>query len=211
MWDISTVGIPHRKPAGEELTSQILFYSDCSKSQNNVTASDTYGKLLTPVICRYFWTCTHHTKQDTAIFRFYMKHNFYKCQTSCLWVEGNKPSEYKYCQIIWIYFSYSQNQRALKTNWQHFSAWKPAPTAQFATHSTPSEDFFLPKSINHLPIYTGNIYHYINHVTAQLIRLHVHRGAVCCNVDFADYIEEKSFFNAWILQKEKEFGWFFLK
>lgn len=68
---------------------------------------------------------------------------------------------------------------------------------------------FFPKIIQHLPIYTGNIYHYINHVTAQLIWLHVHRGTVCCNVDFADYIEEKSFFNAWVLQKEKEFGWIF--
>lgn len=68
---------------------------------------------------------------------------------------------------------------------------------------------FFPKSIHHLPIYTGNIYHYINHVAAQLIWLHVHRRTVCCDVDFADYIEEKSFFNAWILQKEKEFGWIF--
>lgn len=89
---------------------------------------------------------------------------------------------------------------------------KPAPIAQFATYFYRFlhllKTFFL-KSIHHLPVYTGDIYHYINHVTAQLIWLHVHRRTVCCNVDFADDIEEKSFFNAWILQKEKEFGWIF--
>lgn len=97
----------------------------------------------------------------------------------------------------------------LKTNWQHFAAWQ----SQHQLHSLQPiphllRHFFL-KSIHHLPIYTGNIYHYINHVTAQLIGLHVHRGTVCCNVDFADYVEEESFFNAWILQKEKEFGLIF--
>lgn len=112
------------------------------------------------------------------------------------------------CQIVWLYSSCSQNKCAPQSNWQHTARCCSKQHLQSAACPTACEDFF-PKSIRHLPIYTGNIYHHIDHVTAQLIRLHVHRGTVCCNVDFADYIEEKSFFNAWILREEKEFGWMF--
>ena len=56
---------------------------------------------------------------------------------------------------------------------------------------------------HNLPIYTRHINYNINHVTAKFIWLHIHRRTVCCNVDFADNIEEKSFFNTWILEKNK--------
>lgn len=126
------------------------------------------------------------------------------------WAEGKNWSQtWSSCQIVWLYSSCSQNKCAPQSNWQHTARWCSKQHPRSLQPSLQLTRTFFPKSIHHLPIYTGNIYHYINHVTAQLVRLHVHRGTVCCNVDFADYIEEKSFFNAWILQKEKEFGWMF--
>ena len=71
-----------------------------------------------------------------------------------------------------------------------------------------------------LPIDTRNINDHINHVTAKLVRLHVHRGAgrrrrrnmssggikimlmcspVSGNVDLAHHIKQESFLNARVL------------
>lgn len=61
---------------------------------------------------------------------------------------GGKQTKYKCCQIICIYFGYSQNQCALKTNCQHFAAWQSQHQLHSLQHistgvSTPSEDFFF--------------------------------------------------------------------
>ncbi len=68
-----------------------------------------------------------------------------------------------------------------------------------------------------LPIYTGDINDHINHITAQLIGLHVHwrtvqnhmnTHTVTCglpvsgNVDLADHVKQESFLNTRVLQTQ---------
>lgn len=40
-----------------------------------------------------------------------------------------------------------------------------------------------------IPIYAFDINDYIDHVAAQFVRLHVYRGAVCCNVNLCQSIK----------------------
>lgn len=54
----------------------------------------------------------------------------------------------------------------------------------------------------HSPIDAGNIDDDVNHVTAQLVRLHVHRTAVRGDVDLTDHVEQERLFNPRILQPE---------
>lgn len=41
------------------------------------------------------------------------------------------------------------------------------------------------------PVDTGDINDHVDHVTAQLVRLHVHRRAVGGDVDLTDHIEQE--------------------
>lgn len=54
-----------------------------------------------------------------------------------------------------------------------------------------------------LPIDAGDIYNHIDHVTAQLIRLHVHRTAVCGDVDLTDHVKQKGLLYARVLRMEE--------
>lgn len=53
-----------------------------------------------------------------------------------------------------------------------------------------------------LPIDAGDIYNHVDHVTAQLIRLHVHRTTVCGDVDLTDHVEQKGLLYAGVLRME---------
>ena len=55
--------------------------------------------------------------------------------------------------------------------------------------------------ILYIPIYTWNVDDNINHITAQLITLHVNWGWVGCNIYFWNHIKQKRFLRVWILQK----------
>lgn len=51
-----------------------------------------------------------------------------------------------------------------------------------------------------LPIDAGDVNHHINHVTAQLIRLHVNWTAVRSNVNLTDHIKHEGLLDIWILK-----------
>lgn len=42
------------------------------------------------------------------------------------------------------------------------------------------------------PVDAGDVDDHVDHVAAQLVRLHVHRGAVCGDVDLTGHVKKKS-------------------
>ena len=54
----------------------------------------------------------------------------------------------------------------------------------------------------YLPINTRNVDNHIDHVTAELIGLHIHGGTISCNVNLTDHIKEKCLFNSRILKQK---------
>ena len=52
-----------------------------------------------------------------------------------------------------------------------------------------------------LPVDTRNVDNDIDHVTAYFVRLHVNRGIVRGNVNFADDVKEERFLNERILNR----------
>ena len=61
-------------------------------------------------------------------------------------------------------------------------------------------------SKGHSPVDTGDVNDDINHVAAQLVRLHVYWTAVSGDVDLADHVEQKSLFDPRILQIRANHG-----
>ena len=55
-----------------------------------------------------------------------------------------------------------------------------------------------------LPVYTRHIDHDVDHLAAKLVRLHVDRRTVGCDVDLTNNVEEKSFFDGRILKLTKK-------
>jgi len=54
-----------------------------------------------------------------------------------------------------------------------------------------------------IPVNARHVDHYVNHFTAQLVRLHVYWRSVSCNVYFARNIEKKRFLYSRILQQKR--------
>lgn len=104
--------------------------------------------------------------------------------------EGVKPSSLpteKSCSKLKYY---GQNESTSDS-----TCWRPQQLIPLTNQTSSFPPEILQKYVHNLPIYTRHINYNINHVTAKFIRLHIHRRTVCCNVDFADNIKEKSFFN----------------
>lgn len=55
-----------------------------------------------------------------------------------------------------------------------------------------------------LPVNARDVDYRINHVTAQLIRGHVHGTAVCSNVNLTNHIKQEGLLNTRILRKQTE-------
>lgn len=53
-----------------------------------------------------------------------------------------------------------------------------------------------------LPVDTGDVDDNVDHVAAQLVRLHIHRAAVCGDVNLTDHVEQEGLLNARVLQWE---------
>lgn len=52
-----------------------------------------------------------------------------------------------------------------------------------------------------IPVYTGQIHYHINHITAQLVALHINRRTVRGDIDLRDNIEEEGFLDTRILKR----------
>lgn len=62
-----------------------------------------------------------------------------------------------------------------------------------------SDLFWCVTKAQNSPIDAGDIDNHINHITAQFIGLHVHRRAVCGDVDLTDHVKQKGLLYPWIL------------
>ena len=55
------------------------------------------------------------------------------------------------------------------------------------------------------PVDAGDVDDHIDHVTAQLVGLHVHWAAIRCYVDLADHVKEEGLLDARVLrERERE-------
>lgn len=52
-----------------------------------------------------------------------------------------------------------------------------------------------------VPVDVADVDYNVNHITAQFIALHIHRGCICGDVDFANHIKYESFLYATILHQ----------
>lgn len=102
-------------------------------------------------------------------------------------VKSSSPPTEKSCSKLQ---HYGQNESTSDN-----TCWRPQKLISLTNQTSSFPLEILQKYVHNLPIYTRHINYNINHVTAKFIRLHIHRRTVCCNVDFADNIKEKSFFN----------------
>lgn len=56
------------------------------------------------------------------------------------------------------------------------------------------------------PVDAGDVDDHVDHVAAQLVRLHVDRGAVGGDVDLADHVKQEGLLDPWILSPERQGG-----
>lgn len=59
-----------------------------------------------------------------------------------------------------------------------------------------------PVGVFYLPINTRDVDNDIDHITAELIGLHIHWGTISCNINFTDHVKEKCLFNSRILKQK---------
>lgn len=55
-----------------------------------------------------------------------------------------------------------------------------------------------------LPINAGHVHDDVDHVAAQFITLHVHRGAVCGDIDLAHHVKQECFLYPRILKQTRD-------
>lgn len=53
------------------------------------------------------------------------------------------------------------------------------------------------------PVYAGDVDDHIDHIAAELVGLHVHRGAVGGDVNFTDDVKQEGFLDPGVLQNTR--------
>lgn len=61
----------------------------------------------------------------------------------------------------------------------------------------------LPVHARLSPVNVGDVHDHINHVAAQLVRLHVHGRAVCGHVDLTEHVKQKRLLDPRVLLSHK--------
>lgn len=116
--DIRIMYIPQRKSAGDDLTNVTLFRLQQVSKQCHCKlhwwAMACHWPQLFAGIYVLASTTPNKTQQYSCLTWNMTSTNVRQLSRA---MSGGKQTKYKCCQITWIYFSYLQNQCALKTNW----------------------------------------------------------------------------------------------